>query len=173
MIGYIRSFKAVNELVEGKNIDNPFKRDLRLTQPWPELKDFAYQFNFDELEEYKATHVPYAAILIQAVDKWRASHNGQLPQTFNEKQKEFTALINTMNKYGGENFDQAKGSKMDVWQSEFPPATIEIVNDPSCETKNNEFWLFAAGLKAFIAEEKRLPVTGLVPDMISFTELYL
>jgi hypothetical protein len=42
MIGYIRSFKAVNELVEGKNIDNPFKRDLRLTQPWPELKDFAY-----------------------------------------------------------------------------------------------------------------------------------
>ncbi len=64
MLGYLRVFKKELTIIESKDKENPFKRDLRLAKPWPELKDFAYSFNFDTLSEIDHTHVPYAVILI-------------------------------------------------------------------------------------------------------------
>jgi len=76
MIGYMRSYKAENFLIEPKEAQKKFN-DLRITTPWPELEAFASQWDFktiDELNEHN--HVPYGVILIQAIKKWKASHEG-------------------------------------------------------------------------------------------------
>lgn len=72
MLGYIRLYKEENLIIESKAIENPFKRDLRLAQPWPELLEYANSFKFEELEMVQYIHVPYAVILIQACNTWRA-----------------------------------------------------------------------------------------------------
>jgi amyloid beta precursor protein binding protein 1 len=85
MLGYLRIFKKESYIIETKDKENPFKRDLRCAQPWPELLEFANSFNLDTLVENEQIHVPYAVILIQAANVWRASHEGLLPKTFAEK----------------------------------------------------------------------------------------
>ena len=71
-MGYTRVFKKESLIIESKNTENPFKRDLRMATPWPELKDYAYSFDLNSLEKIDHIHVPYACILIQAADKWRS-----------------------------------------------------------------------------------------------------
>lgn len=85
MLGYLRLFKRKSLIIETKDKENPFKRDLRCATPWPELLEYANSFNFDTLSENEQIHVPYAVILIQAANKWRQEHEGNLPKTFAEK----------------------------------------------------------------------------------------
>jgi amyloid beta precursor protein binding protein 1 len=41
------------------------------------------------------------------------------------------------------------------------------------DKQTSSFWLCAAGLKAFYESNGRLPVSGVLPDMVSTTEFYL
>ena len=81
MIGYLRICKPLNCIIEPKIAQVKFK-DLRVSQPWPELQQFADSFDLDSLEEIKFIHVPYAVVLIKACQKWRTEHDGQMPATF-------------------------------------------------------------------------------------------
>lgn len=60
-------------------------RDLRVTEPWPELEKYAFSFDLAALPEIELHHVPYACILIQAVKNWKDSHSGNLPLNFKDK----------------------------------------------------------------------------------------
>jgi NEDD8-activating enzyme E1 regulatory subunit len=116
--------------------------------------------------------VPYAVILIQAADRWRAENQGQLPSTFKQKD-EFKAMVRKMNKYNGENFDEAINTAYDLWQIELPEALRDILNDDKANTSTDAFWLYVAALREFVKVYNRLPVSGTVPDMISTTNFYL
>lgn len=63
--------------------------------------------------------MPYAVILIQAAQKWRSEHGGNLPKTFAEK-GEFKEMIKVMDKYHGINFEEAIGVTYDLWQPDVP-----------------------------------------------------
>lgn len=82
-------------------------------------------------------------------------------------------MLKKSNKYNGENFDEAGSFAYDLWQQEMPDNLQAIIDDPKCQTNEQPFWLFSAALKMFISQHKRLPVSGVVPDMISTTEFYL
>jgi len=81
MLGYIRLYKPENTIIETKKAQVVFK-DLRLANPWPELLQFANDFNFETMEKIEHTHTPYAVILIQALQKWRDTHDGAQPKGF-------------------------------------------------------------------------------------------
>lgn len=49
MVGYLRVSKPVNCIVEPKMAQVNFK-DLRVSEPWAELKEFAASFDMDTLE---------------------------------------------------------------------------------------------------------------------------
>jgi hypothetical protein len=51
-------------------LDNPIN-DLRLVNPWPELKEFCLNFNLEEMENIRHAHMPYIVILIQALEKYK------------------------------------------------------------------------------------------------------
>jgi amyloid beta precursor protein binding protein 1 len=45
--------------------------------------------------------------------------------------------------------------------------------DKEDRSNNQSFWLFVEALQVFYQDFKRLPLSGVVPDMISTTENYL
>lgn len=49
MAGYLRVSKPVNCIIEPKMAQVNFK-DLRVSEPWPELAQFAASFDMDSLE---------------------------------------------------------------------------------------------------------------------------
>lgn len=172
MLGYLRVFKQENMIIESKTTEDVHKRDLRMAEPWPELLEYANSFKFDELEVVDHIHVPYAVILIQAANMWRAEHDGKLPKTFAEK-GQFKEMVKKMNKHNGENFEEAVNVAWDLWKEAMPYHLQAIMDDPKSQSSNETFWLFVAALKQFWNEHKRLPVSGVVPDMISTSASYL
>ena len=59
----MRLFKRENTIIEKKEAAVKV-RDLRVTEPWPELEQYAISFDLPTLEEAEFNHVPYACILI-------------------------------------------------------------------------------------------------------------
>jgi len=86
-----------------------------MANPWPELLEFANSFDFDQMEEVRHVHTPYAVILIQAANRWRAAHDGKLPTTFKEKQDFRNEVLKPMNTKNGLNFDEAYTAVGDLW----------------------------------------------------------
>ena len=90
MLGYLRVYKKELTVIERKPQITPFKRDLKMQNPFPELQAHADSYDLDKIEAqndegYDFAHIPYAVMMIKACDRWRAAHEGQLPKTFAEK----------------------------------------------------------------------------------------
>lgn len=124
------------------------------------------------MEEVDHVHAPYVAILIQWANKWRAAHDGNLPKTFKEK-NEFRQFVKAGNKFNGLNFDECGAVVGDVWQAENPQEVLDKLDHPQVKAGRSEFWGYLNCLKRFYDEEKRLPVSGVVPDMVAQTHHYL
>lgn len=118
--------------------------------------------------------MPYAIILIQALEKWKASHGGQVPKNFTEK-NEFKASIKTLNKFGGKamNFPEAEQNAIECYKTDEMKHHIKAVFDRLNGTQTSTFWLCVAALKQFFETEGRLPLSGTLPDMVSTTDYYL
>lgn len=79
--------------------------------------------DIDTLDAYEHGHLPYVAILLHYLDKWRDSHGGAYPSTYKEK-TEFRKIVQagarTDNPEGGEeNFDEAAAA---VLKTVVPPS---------------------------------------------------
>ena len=180
MLGYIRSFKKDSAIIEAKETGVKHL-DLRLGSAWPELVAFAEKFSFEKTDDHdmimKQGHAPCVAMLIQLVKKWKASHDGEMP-TFKQRpefDKMFTDMINPYIRMN-HNVEDAKDYKYKCHQkdNEFDSYIKTILDHPNCDKVcRDDFWLFAAALKRFAAKEKRLPVSGIVPDMNASTENFL
>lgn len=88
-----------------------FLDDLRLNNPWPELRRFdllhiicahyvltithiyvlnknrryAESIDLDTADPVAHKHIPYVIILIKMTEEWAKTHNGKLPSTRDEK----------------------------------------------------------------------------------------
>lgn len=47
--------------------------DLRLTCPFPALLEYALSFDFNKMNSTEHSHIPYIIILLQALEKWKAT----------------------------------------------------------------------------------------------------
>jgi hypothetical protein len=72
-----------------------------------------------------------------------------------------------MNKFNAMNFDECNNAIMDLWQPEIPPHINGLLDHARVEEGATPFFVYLAALKRFIEAEKRLPISGKVPDMIS------
>ncbi|KAI9826047.1 MAG: hypothetical protein M1832_000496 [Thelocarpon impressellum] len=149
--------------------------DLRLLNPWPELRQLVRDKTKDleSLSEHAHGHVPYLLLLLHYLENWEQSHNGRPPQNYGEK-TEFREMVRrgarTDNPEGGEeNYDEAVGA---VLKSLNPYVLTSAVRDVleaeecTAPTKASaNFWLIAAAIATFHGEHSTLPLTGAVPDM--------
>ncbi|KAF2129494.1 hypothetical protein P153DRAFT_396755 [Dothidotthia symphoricarpi CBS 119687] len=149
--------------------------DLRLLQPWPELAQFAEEktANIDSMSAEDHGHVPYLALLLHFLAKWKKEHNNEAPKNYKEK-TEFRSAVSqatrTNNPEGGEeNFDEAVAA---VLKSLNPPepgsAVREIFTAKECVLVREDsptFWVIANAIGLFYTKYGVLPVPGSVPDM--------
>merc|ERR1719446_984391 len=83
-IGKIRVYVSEHCVCETKP-DNELG-DLRLNDPFPELRRFADSIDIDAADDADHAHVPYVIILIRALDRFREKHEGKpTPRTKEEK----------------------------------------------------------------------------------------
>jgi amyloid beta precursor protein binding protein 1 len=176
LIGYIRII--ANEVCVAEQ--KPYKvelQDLRLNDPFEELMNYAMSFDLAALPIEKHSHVPYVVLLLQAMEAWKKGHDGQRPKNFAEK-GQFKELLKSMALEADKeiNFDEAAKNAFFMHQSPNLPDNVqEIFDIPKIDDagEKDPFWVCCSVLKKFHGKNKRLPVSGTIPDMTSHTEYYL
>lgn len=178
LLGYLRIAIDEHRVVESKREN--VAEDLRLFNPFPELLAFANSFDYSKLNDPQFSHVPYAALLIQALAKWRKEHDGKAPTTSAEKTQFRADLKKSARSFGQENIEEAiKAAPKYCWQPvQLRSEVAAVLKDPKIgqisDTTPN-FWVLATALRDFIANEGQgsLPQAGIVPDMHSDTESFI
>ncbi|XP_058765528.1 NEDD8-activating enzyme E1 regulatory subunit AXR1-like isoform X1 [Vicia villosa] len=176
LTGFVRISLKEHTVIESK--PEHFLDDLRLNNPWPELKRFAEGFDLNVQDPVVHKHIPYVVILVKMADEWAKSHGGRLPSTREEK-KEFKELLKAgMVAQDEDNYKEAIESSFKV----FAPRGIsselqQMLNDSSAEVDSSspDFWVLVAALKDFVTNEGggEAPLEGSIPDMTSSTEQYV
>jgi amyloid beta precursor protein binding protein 1 len=149
-------------------------QDLRLVNPWPELKAAGEQIsNLDTLNDHEHGHVPYILLLLHYLEKWKAEHNEKTPENYKEKTA-FRDMVRAgerrNNAEGGEeNFDEAAGAVVKTINPWSLRSNIrEIFEMEQCRNlkpDSDNFWIIASAISAFYTKHGVLPLPGSLPDM--------
>ncbi|GJV10671.1 NEDD8-activating enzyme E1 regulatory subunit AXR1-like protein [Tanacetum coccineum] len=174
--GFVRISVKEHAVIESK--PDHFLDDLRLNNPWPELKTFTENIDLDTSDPVAHKHTPYILILVNMAQEWAKGHGGRLPLTRDEK-KEFKDLLKAKTMGTDEdNYKEALESSFKVFAPQGISSSLKRILDDACadvESGSSDFWVMVAALKEFIANEGggEAPLEGSIPDMTSSTELYI
>ncbi|XP_013630891.1 PREDICTED: NEDD8-activating enzyme E1 regulatory subunit isoform X2 [Brassica oleracea var. oleracea] len=176
LTGLVRISVKEHTIIDSK--PDHFLDDLRLNNPWPELKRFVETIDLKTPDPIAHKHIPYVVILVKMADEWAKTHSSHLPSTREEK-REFKDLVKSkMVSMDEDNYKEAVEATFKV----FAPRGIskeiqEIIDDRYAEVGSNSsaFWVMVAALKEFISNEGdgEAPLEGSMPDMTSSTEHYI
>ncbi|KAI9930532.1 hypothetical protein AWENTII_007511 [Aspergillus wentii] len=149
-------------------------QDLRLLNPWPELAAAGARVsNLDSLDDHQHGHVPYILLLLHYLEKWKATHDGNVPSNYKEK-TEFRELVRgsarTHNPEGGEeNYDEAVAAVLKSLNPFSLRSTVrEIFEMQECKNlrqDSGDFWVIASAINQFYQKHNVLPLPGSLPDM--------
>lgn len=176
LTGLVRISVQEHAVIESK--PDHFLDDLRLNNPWPELRSFAETIDLNTGDTVLHKHTPYVVILVKAAEEWANAHDGNLPSTRDEK-KAFKDLIKAkMIASDEDNYKEAMENSFKVFAPRGISSEIQkIISDNSTEVDSGslDFWVMVAALKEFVANEGNgeAPLEGSIPDMTSSTELYV
>uniref|UniRef100_A0A671LLB9 NEDD8-activating enzyme E1 regulatory subunit n=1 Tax=Sinocyclocheilus anshuiensis TaxID=1608454 RepID=A0A671LLB9_9TELE len=183
LIGYMRLIVKEHTVIES-HPDNALE-DLRLDQPFTELKHHIESYDLDSMEKKDHSHTPWIIVVAKYLEKWYSEHNSQLPKNYKEKEA-FRQLIREgilTNENGKpedeENFEEAiKNVNTALNPTKVPSATEDIFNAEQCEnitSQSPSFWVMAQGVRDFVRNEGngKLPVRGTIPDMIADSDKFI
>uniref|UniRef100_A0A2P2KNW6 NEDD8-activating enzyme E1 regulatory subunit n=1 Tax=Rhizophora mucronata TaxID=61149 RepID=A0A2P2KNW6_RHIMU len=176
LTGIVRVSVKEHTVIESK--PDHFLDDLRLNNPWPELKRFADTIDVSVEDHVAHKHTPYIIILVKMAEEWTKAHGGHLPSTRDEK-KEFKEFIKArMVALDEDNYKEAIEASFKVFASQGINSDLQQLISDGCTEVNSsssDFWVMVAALKEFITNEGsgEAPLEGSIPDMTSSTELYV
>lgn len=171
-IGKLRTYVAEHCVCETKP-DSEFG-DLRLVDPFPELRRFVDSIDLASLDAVQHAHVPYVVILIQALDVFRQENAGKsLPSTREEKDQ-FKKVISRMQQNSQEaNFEEALQNAYKAWLPYSIPEGVQKALELRTNDTRSEFWIVARAVAQFVRDCGKLPLSGALPDMTASTDLYV
>nr|XP_025044197.1 NEDD8-activating enzyme E1 regulatory subunit [Pelodiscus sinensis] len=177
LVGYMRIIIKEHSVVES-HPDNALE-DLRLDDPFPELREHIQSYDLDHMEKKDHSHTPWIVIVAKYLAKWYNEKSEQIPKNYKEKEA-FRELIRQgilKNENGipedEENFEEAiKNVNTALNVTKIPSCIEDIFNDDRCINLTQQtpsFWILARAVKEFVAQEGQgnLPVRGTIPDMIA------
>lgn len=171
-VGKLRLYASQHCVCETKP-DSEFG-DLRLNDPFPELRRFADSIDFASLDDAAHAHVPYVVILIRALDSWRSRAEGRtLPKNSAEKD-EFKDIVSKMRRSPQElNFDEALQNAYKAWMPYVIPDSVQQVLSLVSTSGKSDFWILARAVSQFVRDCGKLPLAGSLPDMTASTDMYI
>jgi len=175
LIGYIRVFGCKEHKIVESNLDFP-PIDLRLSDPFPDIVNYAMSVDLDNLDSHLHSHVPYPVLLIRALSVWKQNHD-HVP-TRSEEKEAFKEIVRSMRRNPDEeNFEEALNRVYMAYSKySIPDEVQQILNDPKADQLvNDNFWILAHALRQFVRNEGNgsLPLLGSVPDMHSDTDSFI
>ncbi|KAI9480556.1 MAG: NEDD8-activating enzyme E1 regulatory subunit-like protein [Benjaminiella poitrasii] len=153
--------------------------DLRLNCPFQQLSDYVATFDLDSLDQTDHSQVPFVVILLKYVELWKSEHEGQSPQTYQQRQEFIKLLRADMRTPEEENFEEAISN---VWRlastTSIPSELRRLFEDSSCQNAHDNspyFWILTRAVRDFVENEGQgqLPLSGKLPDMKSDTCNYI
>lgn len=170
-VGKIRIYVAEHPVIETK--PEPATDDLRIMEPFPELKLFALEFDFEALDQAEHAHVPYVVILIKALDTWSKQNDGKsLPSTKEEKAA-YKGIVAGMRKTQEEvNFDEADSNAYKACVAYRISDEVRQILKLETKFQDSDFWVVARAVSQFVQDAGKLPLSGALPDMTASTSTY-
>lgn len=182
--GYCRLMPAGGiHLVTDAHPDFP-KPDLRLLSPFAELVQLACLESYADVPDSETGDVPAPLLVLQALDQYRALHDGALPRTAKEK-NEVKNLLGLMRRnLMDENIQQAI-DKIGMWlaPSAVPSGTQAVLDHPLCTANGTpapHAWVVMRAVRAFLrrpdapaGEANQLPHAGAIPDLTASSRRYI
>ena len=175
---------------------------LRITHPFPTLKQWALELDLDNMDPTAHAHVPFVPILIRAVDQWLKEHNGSLPSSYTDKESFKAKLRSLKLKPDEENIEEAEAQAWRAWSEpavrrsisnitpnhngfclKVPSDILDLFNikpltSPNSTTPelNSSFHALLHTLSKFVSDPSgpgTLPLSASLPDMKTDTESYV
>ncbi|KAK6356117.1 hypothetical protein TWF718_000492 [Orbilia javanica] len=157
--------------------------DLRLFNPFPELSALVDEkaSSMDDkskMTDHQHGHLPYVLVLLQTLNEWKSTHDGQPPSNYSQKNEFKSLLRSKMWNADEENFEEAIAAVLPHFNApSIPSETRAIFQDEKCTSLTKEstsFWIIARAIKEF--SEKNgglLPLPGALPDMKAESKDYI
>uniref|UniRef100_A0A9J8C9M1 NEDD8-activating enzyme E1 regulatory subunit n=1 Tax=Cyprinus carpio carpio TaxID=630221 RepID=A0A9J8C9M1_CYPCA len=173
LIGYMRLIVKEHTVIES-HPDNALE-DLRLDQPFTELKHHIESYDLDSMEKKDHSHTPWIIVVAKYLEKW---YSNVMPCC------SFQPFFGILTNENGtpedeENFEEAiKNVNTALNPTKVPSATEDIFNAEQCEnitSQSPSFWVMAHGVRDFVRNEGngKLPVRGTIPDMIADSDKFI
>ncbi|GMH54540.1 hypothetical protein TrRE_jg13059, partial [Triparma retinervis] len=132
------------------------------------------------MDQQQHGHVPYVALLMEALSRWRSSHSGAVPSTFAEKD-EFRAALKGMSRDWNLEMNFQEGVREAYTAYTNSPGVPEHVREmmERADVKNltkdsTSFCVLLSALSSFTKSHAGMPpLNGSIPDMTSDSESYI
>ncbi|CAG0913132.1 unnamed protein product [Notodromas monacha] len=198
-VGYMRIQLREHTVIES-HPDNAVE-DLRLLNPFSELKSYLDSIDIESLSPQRLSHVPFPVLLYKHLSDYRSHSNESnilAPLTRQQKREIQDAMrkakrtvedrmvavkngdfvdTNPKTVQDAENFEEAAKAVNTVLGGLDVPSEVQrILEDCKCvelTPESSTFWVLCRALKDFVAEEGSLPVRGSLPDMTSDSDGYV
>ena len=183
LVGYIRIVTKEHHVIEA-HPDNELP-DLRLDQPFEELKAYCNSIDLESLSEVDHSHTPYLVILYKCLEIWKSKNDGKIPRTYKEKEN-FKEIIKSANLRNEdlipkfeENFEEAiKNVNNSVTVTQIPSEIRQLFDDEkslNLNSNSQDFWVIVRAIKEFSENEGfgHLPLRGTIPDMVSDSDKFV
>lgn len=196
-IGFIGSLRIQvkdHSIIELKNDQDPF--DLRIANPFPGLKDYCLSVDLGRMDSLEHKHVPYVVILFQAIESWKAQHEGKLPSNFAEKEAFKQSVKQAARDYSQEiNFHEAVDEAYRAFNvKQVSQDTQQLLASWDKDTQSNKlrnsisheahqslkateklhFNILVEAMRIYCQQfENSVPLSGNLPDMTSTTDQYM
>ncbi|XP_068614905.1 NEDD8-activating enzyme E1 regulatory subunit [Brachionichthys hirsutus] len=183
MMGYMRLVVQEHTVIES-HPDNALE-DLRLDQPFPELKEHLQSYDLDGMDKKDHSHTPWIIIVAKNLEKWLSEHNCQPPRNYKDKEafRQFIREGILKNENGvpedEENFEEAiKNVNTALNPTKIPAAVEDLFNSEQCNNitpQTLSFWVMLRAVKEFVQSEGSgsLPLRGTIPDMIADSQKFI
>lgn len=182
-LGYLRIVVKEHPVIEA-HPDNALD-DLRLDEPFDELKSYMENIDLSKMDKLEHSHTPYLVLLYKFLQKWQAQTGLNWPSNYKEK-CQIKELIkeNILKDENGvniieENFEEALQNVNNAFVKSKISSDIEkILTDALSvnlrnENQNSQFWILVRALREFVSQHHKLPLRGTLPDMFSDSQRYI
>uniref|UniRef100_A0A8C7VLY3 NEDD8-activating enzyme E1 regulatory subunit n=1 Tax=Oncorhynchus mykiss TaxID=8022 RepID=A0A8C7VLY3_ONCMY len=183
LVGYMRLVVKEHTVIES-HPDNALE-DLRLDQPFAELKNHIQSYDLEGMGKKDHSHTPWIIIVAKYLEKWFSEHNFQFPKNYKEKEA-FKQLIRQgiLKSEKGtpedeENFEEAiKNVNTALNPTKISSGVDDIFNGEQCNDITSQtpaFWVMTRAVREFVHNDGggNLPVRGSIPDMIADSEKFI
>uniref|UniRef100_A0A0M3I2N8 NEDD8-activating enzyme E1 regulatory subunit n=1 Tax=Ascaris lumbricoides TaxID=6252 RepID=A0A0M3I2N8_ASCLU len=176
-VGYIRICVKEHTILNSR-AEN-VAPDVRLDNPFDELNEMVDALDLDSMSYEEHSHTPYLLLYLKALKLWRKELQDEtiFPDDY-KKRKHFEKVFMSLRRpqpdtdsMEEENFIEGRTALI---RFQIPSNVRELLDHPKAEEPDcTRFWVMVAALRRFVITEGVMPLTGILPDMISDSERYV